>query len=78
MATQKELLDAVKVIKKHCEEHRAKETERGISYYSICYTCMLRNSHGGCGLLGESDDRTHAHVTDWDLVEPEYPKLFTY
>lgn len=75
MEAQKKLLDAMKVIRQHCEEHRAKTARENVS---SCGTCMLRNSYGGCGLLGESDDRSHAYVTDWDFVEPEYPKLLTY
>lgn len=75
MATQKELLNAMKVIKEYCELHRANAIRQNVP---VCGTCMLRNSYGGCGLLGESDDRPHGYVADWDFVEPEYPKLFTY
>lgn len=70
MATQKELIDALATIKQHCETQKQKH--RG------CVECLLRNSYGNCGLFGVMDDEPFDSPREWDVVNPETPKLFTY
>ena len=66
MATEKELLDAIKVIKNHCETH------------SVCKECLLRNSYGSCGLFKICPDVEISTPEEWQTRKEELPKLFVY
>lgn len=70
METQTELLNAIEVIKNHCNIQ--KEKNRG------CGKCLLRNSFASCGLFGVSDTDLFDSPREWETVNPETPKLFTY
>jgi len=76
MAAKKELLNAIKVIKKHCEEHNKDMKGKALD----CKTCMLRNATNGCGLF-VINSHTETYVDsplEWNIIDPDVPKLFTY
>lgn len=76
MATTTELANAINVIKKHCIDHQKQTDAKG--NHPRCIKCVLRNSDGLCGLFNRSGDYYFDSPEEWDVVNPDIPKLFTY
>ena len=76
MATEKELLTAIEVIRNHCKDHCETTDENG-SYLS-CKSCLLRNRSVKCGLFESQSGVDIDSPEEWATKKLELPKLFVY
>ena len=56
MKSEKEVLDALNVLKSLCEENDGR-----------CSKCMLRNGEGYCGVVTDSRGDCYDKLKDWEL-----------
>lgn len=64
MKTEKEVLDALNVLKSVCEENGGK-----------CNKCMLRNSDNDCAVIVNSRGDTYNKLYDWELKNFDNPRV---
>lgn len=76
MATEKELLTAIEVIRNHCKDHC--ETRDASGHLLGCNSCLLRNRFGNCGLFESGCSVNIDSPEEWETKRKELPKLFVY
>ena len=64
MKSEKEVLDALNVLKSVCEENDGR-----------CSKCMLRNGEGYCGVVTDSRGDCYDKLKDWELKNYENPRV---
>ena len=64
MKSEKEVLDALNVLKSVCEENDG-----------CCRKCMLRNGEGYCGVVTDSKGDCYDKLKDWELKNYENPRV---
>lgn len=64
MKSEKEILDALNLLKSVCDENDGE-----------CSTCILRNSNGWCGVVANHDGECYDKLTEWELKDYENPRL---
>lgn len=64
MKTEKEVLDALNVLKSVCEENEGK-----------CNKCMLRNGDNDCAVIVNSRGDTYNKLYDWELKNFDNPRV---
>lgn len=64
MKSENEILEALKILKKVCEENNGK-----------CRNCLLRNASNECGVITNSIGELYNTLTEWDLKNFENPRL---
>lgn len=64
MRAEKEILNALNILKEVCEENKG-----------YCNKCVLRNGKGGCGILNNSYDDMYDSPQEWNLREEDRPRL---
>jgi len=62
--TEKEIIDALNLLKSVCEENNGH-----------CNKCMLRNGSGFCGVLCNSHDEYYDTLRKWELKNYENPRV---
>jgi hypothetical protein len=64
MYSEKEIYDAIKLLKDFCNENK-----------NGCSNCMLRNESNTCGILYDNNDDCREALTDVLLKNYEKPRL---
>lgn len=64
MKTEKEIIDALNLLKEVCEENNG-----------YCNKCMLRNGFGFCGVMSDTQGNCYDKLKDWELKDYEYPRV---
>ena len=64
MKSEKEVLDALNVLKSVCEENDGR-----------CSKCILRNGEGYCGVVTDSSGDCYDKLKDWELKSYENPRV---
>ncbi len=67
MKTEKEILDALNVLRNTCIENKGE-----------CFKCMLRTESDDsidCGVIVNSNGETHLKLSSWKLKNYENPRL---
>lgn len=64
MKAEKEILDALNLLKSVCEENKGR-----------CDECILRNGDRWCGVMVGSNGECYDKIKDWELKSYENPRL---
>lgn len=64
MYSEKEILNALKILKGTCEENNQK-----------CHKCILRNGNSGCGVLLNTNGEYYDYLKEWELKNEENPRI---
>ena len=64
LKTEKEVLDALNVLKNVCEENDGR-----------CSKCILRNGEGYCGVIADSTGDCYNKLKDWELKTYDNPRV---
>lgn len=62
MRSEKEILDALKVLNEVCENN-------------VCRTCILRNGKDECGVLQDTSGDYYDNLKEWCLKEESNPRI---
>lgn len=64
MRSEKEILDALKVLQDVCTENCGR-----------CSDCILRNGNDNCGVLEDTSGDSYTDLRDWCLKEEDKPRI---
>ena len=67
MASEKEILDALYTLRSVCADNMEK-----------CSNCILRNNSDTCGVLFNSDNDSYYSLKDWNLKDPDKPRIIMW
>lgn len=62
MRSEKEILDALKILQEVCNE-------------STCKTCILRNGSDACGVLENTNGEGYGSLEEWYLKGNDKPRV---